>query len=189
MKKGVSELNAVQAIAPDVRAPDDGEIAPGLDPITEAKLWRNPCWLAFRFNYLALCYNGPLYAWVRRRFGLSRPEFALIYTLGLCDRALASDIAVSYGFPENTLSRAVAKLVRLNVIARHTDPRDGRRRALRLTASGHAILKEATPYFVNEERRFLEGLTHEEQATLSRLLAKVVRSASGRPHNDPLKTD
>ena len=33
----------------------------GLLPITEAKLWQNPCWLAFRLNYLALRYNVPLY--------------------------------------------------------------------------------------------------------------------------------
>jgi DNA-binding MarR family transcriptional regulator len=183
------DLNAVEAIAPNVRAPDAGEIVAGLDSITEAKLWRNPCWLSFRFNYLALRYNGPLYDWVRRRFGLSRPEFAVIYTLGLHDGALARDIAVSYGFPENTLSRAVAKLVRLGLVRRDSDPADARSRRLRLTEAGGAVLSEATPRFVEEELRLLEALTTEERATLSRLLAKVVARATARPVDDPLTNE
>lgn len=182
-------LNAIEAIAPSVRAPDAADPVPGLDPITAAKLWRNPCWLAFRFNYLALRYNEPLYAWVRRRFGLSRPEFAVIYTLGLCDGARASDIALSYGFPQNTLSRAVAKLRRLKLIRREADASDGRSRVLRLTGAGHAVLAEATPHFVAEELRLLDALTSDEQAVLSRLLAKVVASATQRPADDPLAGD
>jgi DNA-binding MarR family transcriptional regulator len=179
-------LNAVEAIAPQVVAPDAGEAATGLDPIATAKLWRNPCWLAVRFNYLALRYNGPLYAWIRRRFGQSRPEFAVIYTLGLHDGALARDIAVSYGFPENTLSRAIARLATLGLVTRRPGPADRRSRVLTLSAAGAGILREATPRFVEEERRLPEALTPEEQATLSRLLAKVVTRATARPDNDPL---
>jgi DNA-binding MarR family transcriptional regulator len=179
-------LNAVEAIAPEVRAPDAGEAVAGLDAITRAKLWRNPCWLAFRFNYLALRYNEPLYGWVRRRFGLSRPEFAVIYTLGLHDGALARDIALSYGFPENTLSRAVAKLARLGLLRREPDPGDARTRRLTLTTAGRDVLTEATPRFVEEELRLLEALTAQEQATLSRFLARVVARATQRPADDPL---
>lgn len=178
---GMRALNAIEAIAPDVQAPDAGEAVESLDAITQAKLWHNPCWLAFRFNYLALRYNGPLYDWVRQRFDLSRPEFAVIYTLGLQDGVLARDIALSYGFPENTLSRAVAKLVALRLVEREADPDDARTRRLRLTQAGHAVLAEATPRFVAEELRLLAALTEEEQATLSRLLAKVVARATEAP--------
>ncbi len=31
-----------------------------LDAFTHARLWRNPCGFAARFNYLALRYNQPL---------------------------------------------------------------------------------------------------------------------------------
>ena len=41
-----------------------------LDALTHARLWKNPCGFAARFNYLALRYNVPLYGWVKARFVL-----------------------------------------------------------------------------------------------------------------------
>ncbi|MFN3937015.1 MAG: MarR family winged helix-turn-helix transcriptional regulator [Gemmobacter sp.] len=169
--------NILQSLAPDVWTPDPQPV-PGLDAVTEAKLWRNPCWLSFRFNFLALRYNTPLYGWVRERWGLSRPEFAVIYTLGLCDDALARDIAISFGFPQNTLSRAVQKLMGLGLIARRTDAGDRRAQILSLTAAGRALLEEAAPRFVAEEARLLDVLTAAERDTLSRLLSKIVVAAA-----------
>ena len=78
---------------------DDHCRAGRLDEMTEAKLWRNPCWLTYRLNYLALRYNVPLYSWVERVYGLSRPEFVVIFSLGLKDGAVARDIAISSGCP------------------------------------------------------------------------------------------
>lgn len=146
----------------------------GLPPITEAKLWQNPCWLAFRLNYLALRYNVPLYGWVERRYGLSRPEFVVIYSLGLQDGTLARDISISSGFPKNTLSRAIAKLTRAGLILRSADPSDKRSRILRLSAKGRRIFDEALPHFVEFEERMRATLSAAEQEQLARLLAKMV---------------
>jgi MarR family transcriptional regulator, temperature-dependent positive regulator of motility len=190
----MSHPSLLQQIAPDVWTPRPEPIA-GLDPVTEAKLWKNPCWLSFRFNYLALRYNTPVYDWVRRRWGLSRPEFAVIYTLGLCDNALARDISASFGFPQNTLSRAVAKLLRLGLIARRTGAEDRRSQILSLTPAGRALLEEATPRFVADEAHLLDALTAPERQTLARLLSKIVVAAArgapdpGWPQAEPDDTD
>ena len=75
----------------DATASDDtraGQIQPGasgLATLMEAKMWQNPCWFAARFNWIALRYNAPLYGWVQQTYGLSRPEFVVIYSLGLLD--------------------------------------------------------------------------------------------------------
>lgn len=148
--------------------------ATGMDAMTEAKLWHNPCWLAFRLNYLALRYNVPLYGWVEERYGLTRPEFVVIYSLGLYDGALARDISVSSGFPKNTLSRAIQKLCKAGLIGRSEDPDDKRSQILRLRPEGRRIFEEALPYFVSFEKQMLETLSPAEQATLSRLMAKIV---------------
>ena len=179
----MSHLPALRQIAPDIWTPEAESIA-GLDPVTQAKLWHNPCWLAFRFNYLALRYNTPVYAWVRARWGLSRPEFAVIYTLGLCDNALARDISVSFGFPQNTLSRAVKKLLGLGLISRRTGSEDRRAQVLSLTPAGRALLEDATPRFVDEEARLLDALSQPERETLARLLSKIVVAAARRPVDD-----
>jgi len=160
--------------------------ATGLDPVTEAKLWRNPCWLAFRLNYLALRYNGPLYGWVRKVYGLSRPEFVIIYTLGLHDGARASDIVISYGFPKNTLSRAIARVAGRGLISKHVNRADRRNHSLSLTPAGRRLFAEALPRFVAAEERMLASLNTDERNTLSRLLAKIVLDSSNWPGEEDM---
>lgn len=159
-----------------------------LDEMTEAKLWRNPCWLTYRLNYLALRYNVPLYSWVEARYGLSRPEFVVIYSLGLKDGAYARDIGISSGFPQNTLSRAVHKLVRLALVARTPDDEDRRRVVLTLTDAGRELFEEALPRFVAFERMMLSSLSEEEQQTLSRLMAKMVHASPAWPDTIDTRT-
>jgi DNA-binding MarR family transcriptional regulator len=154
----------------------------GMDPMLEAKLWRNPCWLAFRVNYLALRYNGPLYDWVRRKYGLSRPEYVVIYSLALSGGGRARDITRTSGFPKNTLSRAITRLESLGLILRSRAAGQGRNQPLNLSETGRALFDESLPIFVEHERAMLSGLTEEERATLSRLMAKVVLSADDWPN-------
>ena len=156
---------------------DPGPIRPGstgLAELMEAKLWRNPCWFAARFNLIALRYNAPLYGWVQRTYGLSRPEFIVIYSLGLLDGALARDIASSSGYPKNTLSRAIAKLTRLGLIERRVGETDKRNQTLHLLPPGRRMFDEAMPRFRAFEERMLSALDEDERRILSRLLAKIV---------------
>lgn len=146
----------------------------GLDAFTHARLWRNPCGFAARFNYLALRYNTPLYGWVEKRFGLSRAEFVILYSLGLFDGVTASEIAASTAFPKNTLSRAVNRIAKLGLIARREGETDRRLQNLTLTPKGSAILDQAMPRFVAMEAEMLAPLSLVERETLSALMAKVV---------------
>lgn len=147
-----------------------------LDAFTHTRLWKNPCGFAARFNYLALRYNIPLYGWVEKRFGLSRIEFVVIYSLALQHDVTASEIAASTGFPKNTLSRAVNRLVKLGLILRTIEPDDRRVQVLALTSSGRAVYDEALPRFVALEDEMLAPLSLIERETLSNLMAKVVLS-------------
>ena len=145
-----------------------------LDAFTHARLWRNPCGFAARFNYLGLRYNTPLYGWVEERFGLSRAEFVIIYSLGLMDGVTASEIAASTAFPKNTLSRAVNRIAKLGLVQRSAGASDRRQQNLSLTPQGRAVLDEAVPRFVALEAEMLAPLTLVEQETLSALMAKVM---------------
>lgn len=153
----------------------------GHDEMTAAKLWDNPCWLSYRLNYLALRYNVPLYSWVEKTYGLSRPQYVVIYSLGLKDGAVARDIATSSGFPQNTLSRAIHGLVGRGLVARRADRSDRRRMTLTLTAAGQALFEESLPRFVALEHTMLEALSEAERATLSALMAKMVLAARDWP--------
>lgn len=159
------------------------------DAMTSVKLWQNPCWFTYRLNYLALRYNGPLYAWVEERYGLLRPEFVVIFSLGLMDGvakgAYARDIAASSGFPQNTLSRAIHKLAAMKLLSRTPDERDGRRYFLSLTDAGRALFDAALPRFVSFEKMMLDALTGDEQQTLSDLMAKMVLASPQWPDAVP----
>jgi DNA-binding MarR family transcriptional regulator len=145
-----------------------------IDPVTAARLWGNPCWFAFRFNYLALRYNIPLYGWVEQRYGLARPEYVVVYSLGLHDGVTARDISVSYGFPKNSLSRAINSLERKGLIARTKHPTDKRSFLINLTPAGRSLYEATLPRFVALQDEMLKVLSSEERAQLSVLLAKVV---------------
>ena len=165
-----------------------------LDVFTHARLWRNPCGFSARFNYLGLRYNTPLYGWVEKRFGLSRPEFVVIYSLGLVDGVTATEIAASTAFPKNTLSRAVNRLAKLGLIACNVGESDRRQQILTLTRKGRAVLDEALPRFIALEAEMLAPLSLVEQETLSALMAKVVlamfevTAQEGPPSKPPIKT-
>lgn len=156
-----------------------------LDAFTHARLWRNPCGFAARFNYLSLRYNTPLYGWVEEQFGLSRAEFVVIYSLGIMDGLTASEIAASTAFPKNTLSRAVNRIAKLGLIRRIEGQTDRRQQNLSLAAKGRTLLEEAMPRFCGLEAEMLASLSLVEQETLSALMAKVVLAMFEGPTDEP----
>jgi DNA-binding MarR family transcriptional regulator len=145
-----------------------------IDAVTIARLWENPCWFSFRFNYLSLRYNIPLYDWVEREYGIRRPEVAVIYSLGLRDNVTARDISVSYGFPKNTLSRAIQSLEQRSLLRRKSHPTDKRSFLLSLTREGRKVFDDTVPLFVRLQDEMLKPLTARERESLSVLLAKIV---------------
>jgi DNA-binding MarR family transcriptional regulator len=152
-----------------------------LHPLIAIKLWQNPCWLSFRINYLGLRFNLPVYGWIEQRYGLMRPEYVVLYALYLRDGIAAKDVCASAGFPKNTISRAIQKLLRRRLIRRAADARDRRSFVLRLTCEGRRILDETVPPMVAHEKCMLSALSRDEQRVLSSLLAKLVADSPNWP--------
>jgi DNA-binding MarR family transcriptional regulator len=164
-----------------IRAKAAAGSEPALHPLIAVKLWENACWLSFRINYLGLRFNLPVYGWIEQRYGLMRPEYVVLYALYLRDGIAAKDVCASAGFPKNTISRAIQKLLRRRLIRRAPDARDRRSYVLRLTAEGRRILDESVPPMVAHEKRMLSVLNRNEQEILSKLLAKLVADSPAWP--------
>jgi DNA-binding MarR family transcriptional regulator len=152
-----------------------------LHPMIAVKLWENPCWFTFRLNFLGLQFNVPVYGWIEERYGLVRPEYAVLYALGLRDGIAAKDVCASTGFPKNTISRAIQKLLRRKLIRRVPDARDRRSFVLQLAAEGRRIVDETVPSLVAREKRMLAGLNREEQRILASLLGRMVVESRSWP--------
>jgi len=166
-----------------VRADDTAPVEAPLHPLILLKLWENPCWFSFRINYLGLRFNLPLYGWIEQRYGLARPEYVVLYSLHLSDGIAAKDVCASAGFPKNTISRAIQRLLRRRLIRRASDARDRRSYVLRLTAEGRRILDETVPPMVAWEQQMLSALNQDEQRVLSDLLGRLVAQSPKWPQN------
>ncbi|WP_245515463.1 MarR family winged helix-turn-helix transcriptional regulator [Rhizobium deserti] len=152
-----------------------------VEDLVAVKLWQNPCWLSFRFNFLALQFNEPIYRLIEKEHGIPRPEFVVLYSLGLLDGLTASAICNSSGFPKNTISRAIQKLVDKNIIRREVDQADLRSFVLYITEEGRRIVDQAMQPMVEREKAMVSSLTPAEQLMLSELLAKVVVDSPNWP--------
>ncbi|SFB31074.1 DNA-binding transcriptional regulator, MarR family [Rhizobium sp. NFR07] len=153
----------------------------GVDDLVAVKLWHNPCWLSFRINFLALQFNEPIYRRIEREHGVPRPEFVVLYSLRLADGLTASAICNSSGFPKNTISRAIQKLVDKKIIRREVDQADLRSFVLYITDEGRRIVDQAMQPMVERESMMVSGLTPAEKLMLSELLAKVVVDSPNWP--------
>ncbi|MBL8834239.1 MAG: winged helix-turn-helix transcriptional regulator [Rhodospirillales bacterium] len=146
----------------------------GPHPMIGVKLWKNPCRLSFRVNFIAHHFNQPLYDWIWRELRLTMPEHIVLYALALKDGITADDIAASTARPKNTLSRGVNAVLRKKLIERRADPRDRRRLILTLTARGRRIVARTVPAFVAHENGMASALTAAERRTLEALLEKII---------------
>lgn len=153
----------------------------GVEDLVSVKLWHNPCWLSFRFNFLALQFNEPIYRLIEKEHGIPRPEFVVLYSLGLSDGLTASAICSSSGFPKNTISRAIQKLIDKNIVRREIDQADLRSFVLYITDEGKRIVEQAMQPMVEREKAMVSSLTPAEQLMLSELLAKVVVDSPNWP--------
>jgi MarR family transcriptional regulator, temperature-dependent positive regulator of motility len=103
-------------------------------------------------------------------------QFAALTALsaepGLNQRELGERIALD----KSTLGDIVSRLVRRGYVKRQPDPRDGRSRAITVTAAGSRALNRARPAVAQIGRTMLSCLDAEERCQLTDLLAKVVFS-------------
>jgi MarR family transcriptional regulator, temperature-dependent positive regulator of motility len=129
---------------------------------------------AWRLNFLANFFTGPIYAQIQERFGLSRPGFVILFSLSQQDGLVARDICLVTGLPKNSISRAVTELETKGLIERDTDAADRRAKPLKLTGQGIALLEEVVPLFKTRQQAMLAVLDDTEAVEFERLITKLV---------------
>jgi DNA-binding MarR family transcriptional regulator len=116
---------------------------------------------------------------VFRGFGLTMADFRVIVTLRragppyeLPQARLMTQLALTSG----TISLRVDRLAKGGIVTREPDPDDKRGQRVRLTAEGLRLFDKIAPLHLANEERLLSSLTRDEQATLARLLRKLLTS-------------
>lgn len=142
-----------------------------------------PVAVVMRVNRLAACFQAELDA-VFAEFGLSNPSFELLATLrraGHPYRLSQRQLADTLGLTAGTVSLRVKHLLRQGLVRVEADPTDRRVSRVALTARGQQRFDDAAPAHLANEEDLLRALSSDEQATLARLLRKLLLSFEGAP--------
>jgi DNA-binding MarR family transcriptional regulator len=152
--------------------------------LLKAILKDNPIPAAYRINYVANFYVGPLVAMMERNFRLTRAEWIVLFCLTRQPRLNAQQISVVTGRPKTSIASAVKQLQKKKLITRVTDTADSRRQVLHLTDAGREMYRVILSHFVEREKAMLAGLSATEREQLMRLFDKLIRNAGdwARPY-------
>lgn len=146
--------------------------------VLAAILKNNPIPVAYRINYVANFYVGPLIKQMEKSFKMSRPEWIVLFCLMRQPRLNAMQISMVTGRPKTSVSLAVKQLQKKRLITRKADAADGRRQVLQITPAGQETYKAIVGNFVAREAAMLGCLTQSERKMLLRLFDKIIENSS-----------
>ncbi len=146
--------------------------------VLAAILKNNPIPIAYRLNYVANFYVGPLIKKIEKKYKMTRPEWIVLFCLNQQSALNAQQISAVTGRPKTSISTAVRQLQKKKLILRRADVKDGRRQVLRATDSGQKIYRAILSNFVARETGMLACLDRSERRAFIGLLDKIINHSS-----------
>ena len=148
---------------------------PDAQPLDELMLDR---FLPYRLSVLSNRVSKAIAARYAAEFDLSIPEWRVIAVLGRCEAGqAASDIIEATEMDKVAISRAVARLIAKKRVLAQSDPADGRRQLLRLSAEGRRVYARIAPVALECEARLIALLTETERKQLDDLVTRLSLAA------------
>jgi DNA-binding MarR family transcriptional regulator len=143
-----------------------------------AILENNPLPIAYRLNYLANFYVGPLMKNMEQKLGMTRPEWIVLFCLTRKSGLSAQQISDVTGRPKTSISAAVKQLQSKKLLSRTVDAKDGRRRVLQITEAGRRIYGNILEGFVHREAEMIACLSKSERSSFLQLLNKMIDNSA-----------
>jgi DNA-binding MarR family transcriptional regulator len=119
----------------------------------------------------------------RQKYGLSRPEWRCLATLGQFGTITSKEIGESTTMHKTKVSRAVAELERRGWLKRQPDRQDRRAEQLTLTAAGRKAFRELVPLAEAFETSLHGSLGKSSMAQLLSGLDRLERHYRLPPHD------
>ncbi|MEQ9328480.1 MAG: MarR family transcriptional regulator [Rhodospirillales bacterium] len=117
-------------------------------------------------------------------------QYALLKAAQSCPGLDQASLAGAIAYDRTTIGGVIDRLEQKGLLKREVSPLDRRARIVHLTDIGHDTIAGLDPLVEQAQRDMLSGLTPEEAATLTGLLAKAVstaNSASRAPLRHPVR--
>lgn len=140
--------------------------------------------LPYRLNQAAETVSRRFASIYRDRYGLTRPEWRSLATIGQMGRTTATEIARHSSMHKTKVSRAVFALEKRGWLRRSTDPGDRRTEQLQLTRLGRRHYEELVAIAAAFERDLERRIGRAAKAQLIRGLAAI--EALGGPRAAPI---
>jgi DNA-binding MarR family transcriptional regulator len=134
--------------------------------------------LPYRLNRLADAISRDFARIYKDRYGLTRPEWRLLATLGQYGNMTATAIGRHSAMHKTKVSRAVSALEKRRWIARAADEADRRIEHLKLTKAGDEAYRALVPLMLGFEARMLERASAPDRATVAKALTVLEAIAS-----------
>ncbi|MDW6024125.1 MarR family transcriptional regulator [Mesorhizobium sp. BAC0120] len=119
--------------------------------------------LPYRLNRLAEAVSRDFSKLYRERYGLTRPEWRVLATLGEFPTMTATEIGTHSSMHKTKVSRAVVELERHGWLTRKTDDADRRVEHLALTKAGRGVYREMVPVANAFQARLLAKLDEKQR--------------------------
>lgn len=133
--------------------------------------------LPYRLSVLSNTVSSRIARLYDQRYKLSTTEWRVMAILASHPGISARSVAELSAMDKVAVSRAVAKLIRADRVAKQTATDDRRKSVLSLTAKGKRIHSAIVPAARECEADLLQCLTSREAATFNKLLCKLEQRA------------
>jgi len=155
----------LQAAASDawLRAP----AAAGEPALSQQSVW-------YRLMKLTNLINRPFFSRYAERYHLTINDARVLVTLASMPESAAHELCEATGMHAMNVSRSVATLRRQGRIADRRDPRNRRRKILRLTPRGWAVCRSFVPDMERMSSFLLSSMSQLEIEFLSRLVDLLI---------------
>jgi len=151
--------------------------------ILAAVLHQNPIPIAYRVNYLANFYVGPLITEMESTHRMTRSEWIVLFCLHQRRGMNAQQISSVTGRPKTSISAAVRLLLKKKLISRRTDVEDRRRRVVHVTEVGGQVYERILEGFMARETEMMKCLSNKEREAFLALLNKLISHSPAWAHS------
>jgi MarR family transcriptional regulator, temperature-dependent positive regulator of motility len=131
----------------------------------------------FRLSLWSGFYTTPVFLKIERRFGLLRDENNILFCLANYGPLTAKSISDVLGRPKNSISRAVERLLKRELIRREKVESDRRHTLLTIEQAGVSMIKKTTQMFRAREDEMLRSLSSVERTALDQILIRLMDDA------------
>ena len=129
--------------------------------------------LPYRCNNLAEQISVSLSRIYVDKFGITIPGWRILVTLAEYGELQAKEVARLTSMDKVRVSRAVATLLKRDLLDRRVCGNDSRATILSLSAAGNSLYQRIAPEALAWERKLVEPLSKSEQQSLLRILDKL----------------